>query len=209
MCDCAATGCGSTRREVISLGAGAALALALAVLPDLAEASEAPFSILTRSQWGARDALPGGVAHEPDTLVVHHTARLIDMQRRLASKLRGLQRWSQSSEPLADGTPKIIWSDLPYHFYVSWDGIVAEGRDPLIKGDTNTAYDPTGCLQICLEGNFEIEWPTVQQILALERLVLMLRQQFSISSPVKTHKELTVTQCPGRNFDVALARLRP
>lgn len=206
MCDCKAIGTGDTRRGLFSLGAGAALALT--ALPDLARADDPQLTILTRSQWGALDALPGGVAHVPDALVVHHTARLIDMRRRLASKLRGLQRWSQSNEPLADGTPKIVWSDLPYHFYVSWDGIVAEGRDPLIKGDTNTAYDPAGCLQICLEGNFEIEWPTVQQVLALERLVLILREQFSISSPVKTHKELTVTQCPGRNFDVALARLR-
>ncbi|MCU0882742.1 MAG: peptidoglycan recognition protein family protein [Hyphomonadaceae bacterium] len=185
---------------------GGGILTGAAIAPKAASAK--PYPYLNRAAWGARAPLLGGVAHNPARIVLHHTATPINMARSLASKLRGLQRFSQSDAPLADGRMKAAWIDLPYHYYVGWDGTVGEARDPLLRADTNTAYDPTGALQVCLEGNFEIEWPTVLQIASLEVLVAELTARFGITAPIVTHKELTLTQCPGQNFDVALARLR-
>jgi N-acetylmuramoyl-L-alanine amidase len=211
-CDCitigdyepAQTG-GLSRRSALAFSA---VPLVASILPQNATASEAPYSYLNRAAWGARAPLLGGEAHNPTRIVLHHTATPINTGRTLTSKLRGLQRFSQSDAPLADGRTKPAWIDLPYHFYIGWDGTVGEARDPYLKADTNTAYDPTGCLQVCLEGNFEIEWPTVMQIATLETLIPRLAARFGITAPLVTHKELTLTQCPGRNFDVALMRLR-
>jgi hypothetical protein len=199
--------CDTTSRRGVLAGAMLALASVMA-LPEAARAQERSYPFLARADWGARAPLPGGVAHNPDRIVLHHTATPINMGRSLASKLRGLQRFSQSEAPLADGRLKPAWIDLPYHYYIGWDGTVGEARDPLLRADTNTAYDPTGALQVCLEGNFEIEWPTVLQIASLEQLVPELASRFGIRAPVVTHKDMAETLCPGRNFDVALERVR-
>jgi N-acetylmuramoyl-L-alanine amidase len=196
---------GLSRRSALALPA---VPLVGTMLPHRAKASDTPYPYLNRATWGASAPLLGGVAHNPNRIVLHHTATPINTGRTLLSKLRGLQRFSQSDAPLADGRNKPAWIDLPYHYYIGWDGTVGEARDPYLKADTNTAYDPTGCLQVCLEGNFEIEWPTVMQIVTLEALIPRLAVRFGITAPLVTHKELTLTQCPGRNFDVALTRLR-
>ncbi len=54
---------------------------------------------------------------------------------------------------------------------------------------------------ICLVGNFEKTPPTTKQMVALERLVLLLRRRYGIPlENIVGHRELKNTKCPGRLF---------
>ena len=115
--------------------------------------------------------------------------------------MRRLQRYSQQAAPLADGRSKPVWADLPYHYIIYANGEIVEGREAGFAGDTNTDYDPTGHLLICLDGNFEVETPSPQQLQALTALLHMLRQRYQIPvSAIKGHQHYTETLCPGKNF---------
>ena len=61
-------------------------------------------------------------------------------------------------------------------------------------------YNSDG-IGICLVGNFENEPPTANQMVALERLVLLLRDRYDMAlEDVVGHGELKNTRCPGRRF---------
>jgi len=61
-------------------------------------------------------------------------------------------------------------------------------------------YNSEG-IGICLVGNFEKEPPTTEQMVALERLVLLLRRRYDIPlENIVGHGELENTKCPGRLF---------
>lgn len=179
----------------------AALAVAAAVLL----APPAGADMLTRAGWGAKPALAGQQAHTVQRITLHHTAVRANPARPLAAKMRGLQRFSQSDELLADGRRKPVWPDVPYHFYIGAAGQVAEGRDLRFAGDTNTNYDPAGHISIALEGNFEVEKPTKAQEQALAELLARLMQDHGLTAAdVGTHRHFTATACPGRHLEARL-----
>jgi hypothetical protein len=139
--------------------------------------------------------------HVPLSIVVHHTASAVNTKRDIAYKMRSLQAYSQKPASLGNGRKRKAWPDVPYHFYISADGAVAEGRDIRYSGDTNTGYDTTGHIQIVLEGNFENTKPTTDQITALEDLLVQQAQKWKVAAKdIRTHQQLASTLCPGRNF---------
>lgn len=159
------------------------------------------YSLLTRSEWGAAPPLEGLIDHEPVRITIHHTGVAANPSRSLAEKLVSLQGFSQRSELLADGRVKDAWADIPYHFYVGANGNVAEGRAVEFVGDTNTNYDPTGHIGIAVEGNFNIETPSDDQIDALVQLIRELKGRFEISiTNIETHLDFAQTACPGTNM---------
>lgn len=161
--------------------------------------------MLTRDGWGAKPALAGQTAHDVRRITLHHTAVRARPSRALADKMRGLQRFSQSNELLADGRRKPAWPDVPYHFYIDANGQVAEGRDQRFAGDTNTNYNPAGHIGIALEGNFEKEHPTPAQEQALAALLSRLMQEHGLTAAdVGTHKNFAATACPGRHLEARI-----
>ena len=123
--------------------------------------------------------------------------------------MRSLQAFSQSEGILAGGRRKPAWPDVPYHFYIGLDGRIAEARDINFVGDTNTDYDPTGHVLIVLEGNFEKEHASQQQLRALDELSLWLAVTWKIpAAKIKGHRDYAATACPGKNLLNKLPRLR-
>lgn len=139
-------------------------------------------------------------------VLVHHTGAAMKIKTTLIAKMRGLQRFSQAKEKLADGRTKPAWPDVPYHFYIAADGKIAEGRSITAVGDTNTSYDPTGFIQVVVEGNFDTEQPTDAQTKSLKTLLMWLTQNHNIKpTAILKHNEKAKTACPGKNLDAALA----
>jgi N-acetyl-anhydromuramyl-L-alanine amidase AmpD len=139
--------------------------------------------------------------HVPVAILVHHTASPANTSRDINYKMRSLQAFSQKSADLGNGRKRAAWADVPYHYYVSSDGRIAEGREVKYSGDTNTNYDPSGHIQVVLEGNFEKTRPTVDQIEALEPLLVTLAKKWQVpASEIRVHKELAATLCPGKYF---------
>ena len=165
--------------------------------------------LVTRDAWGAAPAVGPMRPHEIDRITVHHTAWNQQPERPLDDKLQALQRFSQSEEEVAPGRMKEAWADIPYHYYIDVHGRVAEARSVRYAGDTNTDYDPAGHLLIVLEGNFEEDEPTAEQLASLERMLRWGASRWDIPADrVDGHDDHASTLCPGRNLKRHLPALR-
>lgn len=177
------------------------IALAAALFGASTPAARA-LEIISREEWGAKPAVLPMTAQKPDRITIHHTAVKTNAKLSIEKKLRGLQSFSQSKAKLADGRTKKQWADIPYHYYISVDGKVAEARPARFVGDTNTNYDPSGHITIVVEGNFETETPTPAELTALRELVATLAGQYNIpAGRIGVHKDFAQTECPGRNLE--------
>jgi hypothetical protein len=171
--------------------------------------SQAP-TMLSRTDWGAQPPKEPYKTHSIKKITIHHAGVATNRGRTFIDKLRGLQAWSQRNDKLEGGREKPAWPDIPYHWYISWDGAVAECRPANIVGDTNTEYDPAGHLLICLEGNFEVEEPTGAQIRSLNFMVQSLASKYGVApQDIQSHLDFSKqTSCPGKNLYPELAKLR-
>jgi hypothetical protein len=168
-------------------------------------AAEKP-TMLSREGWQAKPPSLAMTAQKPVAILVHHTGSPMKIKTTLAAKMRGLQRFSQAKEKLADGRTKPAWPDVPYHFYIAADGKIAEGRSITAVGDTNTGYDPSGYIQVVVEGNFDSEKPTSSQLASLQSLLSWLKQTYNVTpSAIQAHKDKAQTVCPGKNLSAKLA----
>jgi N-acetylmuramoyl-L-alanine amidase len=183
-------------------------ALALCVLcATPAVAAEKP-AMLSRNAWQAKPPSLAMTTQKPVAILLHHTGSPMKIKTTLAAKMRGLQRFSQAQEKLADGRTKPAWPDVPYHFFIAADGKIAEGRNISAIGDTNTGYDPTGFIQVVVEGNFETETPKPSQLASLRLLLAWLKQNYSINnSAITAHNKKAETACPGKNLSAVLGEL--
>jgi hypothetical protein len=164
---------------------------------------------VSRAEWGARPPVLPMRAHTLSRLTIHHTGTNQNFNRTVADKLRGLQLFSQRDDSLASGRLKPAWPDVPYHFYVSIDGVVGEGRDWRYAGDTNTEYDPAGHLLVVVEGNFQKDTLTTAQRRTLDVIVPALARSFGISADrLASHRDYARTECPGANLYAELPRFR-
>lgn len=183
------------------------LALPLAAF-DAASGELMGMQIMSRQEWSARDPILAMQRQTPSKILIHHTATRTAPKNKLANKMKGLQRFSQSREKLGDGRMKPAWADIPYHFYIDGAGRIAEGREIGFVGDSNTSYQPSGYIQIVLEGNFETEKPAAAQLAALKALSSRLMKTYGIpSSRVGYHQDVARTACPGKNLILAFPKL--
>jgi hypothetical protein len=180
-----------------------AVALFLLLATPLA-AAEKPM-MLSREDWQAKPPSLAMTPQKPVAILVHHTGSVMKIKTMLAAKMRGLQRFSQAKEKLADGRTKPAWPDVPYHFYIAADGKIAEGRNITAVGDTNTGYNPSGYIQVVVEGNFDVEKPTASQLASLQSLLLWLKQTYNVKpSAIQSHNDKAQTACPGKNLSAKL-----
>lgn len=157
--------------------------------------------ILSREDWKAKKPTTKMKKQIPKFITIHHTATYQKRKIGIENKMRNLQNFSQSSSFLNSGKHKPAWADIPYHFYIDANGKIAEGREIQYVGDTNTQYDLTGHIQLVLEGNFEEEYPSHEQIKSVEQLSLWLILNYGISlANLKGHKDYASTLCPGKNL---------
>ncbi len=154
-----------------------------------------------RAEFGFYDAAtnPGGwrVYDQPlerilRTVVVHHSAL-----------------------PLSDGPREIQlkhlkdkgYADIGYHFVIDGVGEIYEGRPLNVRGAHVGGFN-TGCVGICLLGNFEEAAPAPAQLISLEALAGALRDQFNITH-LAGHRDFqpTETVCPGKGLEPLLPNL--
>lgn len=165
--------------------------------------------ILNRQAWKAKDPIGEMNHHSPVRITIHHSASRRNINIPLEQKMRDLQSFSQHPSHLSTGLSKPEWPDVPYHFYISGEGEIAEGRDIRYAGDTNTEYDPVGHILVVLEGNFETEQLLPKQFQSLCYLVSWLTAHWQIPiTEIKGHKDYAATACPGMNLEKEIPRLR-
>jgi len=165
--------------------------------------------ILSRKAWKAKPPVSPMTPQTPAVITIHHTATKQNPKKSLAEKLQNLQAYSQREATQDNGKKKPAWPDVPYHFYIAVDGKVGEGREINFVGDTNTDYETAGHILVCLEGNFENEEPTQDQMKSTVELVRWLAAKYQVTpEKISAHKDHARTACPGKNLYRQLNEIR-
>ncbi len=121
------------------------------------------------------------VDNEPTILVYHHTA------------IKNI-----SPEDIDKLHKNKGWKGIGYHYYIRKDGTIYKGRKDEAEGSHVKGYNKES-IGICVEGNFEEEYLSNEQIKALKSLSVYICLKYNIKD-ILPHKELGQTLCPGKNF---------
>ena len=187
-----------------------------------ASAPTAAVKIISRAEWSAHPALANrsppiktGTFKEETVvaenrmlpreaamyLMVHHTGTQTHLDKPTTKKIRDLQGLVQGGYWI--GKKHIFLGDVPYHYYVSAQGDVAEGRELKFTAYSNTINKTSIAthITVVLEGNFDNETPTQEQLTALSDLLLDLAKKHKIKADnIRYHQQVAETSCPGKNL---------
>lgn len=171
-----------------------ARSLPLESAPHGLERQTAPSSlVVSRYGWGARD--PGkvcGDVHTPYRMAIHHTAGN-NGQTNPAAVMRQIQAYHIDTNG---------WCDIGYHFVVSADGTVFQGRSDERRTGAHVSGQNTGNIGVALMGNYISVAPPDAQLSGAVEIVGWIGRAYGISldrNRVKGHKEWApgTTSCPG------------
>jgi len=124
----------------------------------------------------------------PKYLIIHHEGSNLGFEK-INEWHR--QRWNFVSS---------LGFFIGYHYYIEKSGKSYQGRRDNEEGAHTIGYN-TQSLGICCQGNFEIEFPTTEQINTLKKLLEDKSQKYLISKTnIKGHSEISPTLCPGKNL---------
>jgi hypothetical protein len=165
--------------------------------------------IISRAAWGA---LPPKTElmqeQKPNEIMIHHTGERQQPRVSIEAKMRGLQHFGMTPGRVGR-LSKPAWGDVPYHFYIDVAGKIAEGRDIDFAGDATTSLDNDGRIQITVEGDFEREEPTKEELSSLTALVTWLALKYGVPPEgISGHGDHDQTDCPGRHLQPFLEELR-
>jgi N-acetyl-anhydromuramyl-L-alanine amidase AmpD len=180
-------------------------------------------TVVSREKWGARDPIKerGWDEYPKDKplplyrIVIHHTA---DPRSQTVKALQNKEM------------DEAHYADLPYHFVITEDGTINEGRKieavgahaGEFKGNKDIKKDPDyGSIGIVVTGDFEsrIEnlWnpdvPTVNQLASLYKLTARLVREYKIDpANILKHSEVLRSgdpkECPGEYLAPFIERMR-
>ncbi|GMU52860.1 MAG: hypothetical protein AMXMBFR33_20060 [Candidatus Xenobia bacterium] len=166
-------------------------------------------TIVTRAQWGARqaDVALYDATNETDLakiytrLTVHHEARPAPERMTLEqgkARMREIQAQHQ-----AQG-----WSDVGYHYVIDRAGRIYSART-LFGPGAHVAGRNTGNLGICLMGALHQQPPTLAQVESLIDLMAWFCHRLSISpDQIQGHRDHLATECPGEHLYRMLPEIR-
>lgn len=174
-------------------------ALAAPVLSSCASTRPGPVQpdIVPVQAWGGQPTVWTQAPQRITRVTLHHQGEIWEEGRDVAEYLRHLQQWSRSTKH---------WVDIPYHYVIARDGRVYAGRSLAIPGDTNTEYDPHGHALPMLVGNFEVQYPTPEQLSGAAALTAWLLDSNGLSiADIGSHRGHSAqTVCPGAHFQALL-----
>ena len=169
----------------------------------------AAIGVVSRSEWGARSGR--GCAGNTDKyrMAIHHTVTPATSDPGV--RLRGIQSYHMDSNG---------WCDIGYHFLVSLDGRMWEGR-PLEQLGTHVGNHNTGNVGISFIGCFHSsgcnDWtPFTPPAVMLDAGATLVREMSRIygitvnATNVKGHRDHAgaTSSCPGDNLHALLPDIR-
>lgn len=156
-----------------------------------------PSGVLPRSRWTRsgvarpREIYPMGGIHR---ITVHHDGMppvWIGSAAEAADRIEVIRR----SHVEARG-----FADIGYHYVIDPQGRIWEGRSVVYQGAHVHDHNEHN-LGVLVLGNFERQTPTAAATASLDRFVASQMERYSVPmARVKTHREITVTECPGENL---------
>ncbi|MEI8360935.1 MAG: peptidoglycan recognition family protein [bacterium] len=98
---------------------------------------------------------------------------------------------------------------LGYNYEIAKSGLKRQARQ---DGEQTAAcyqanMNSGQCVHVCLDGNFDIEKPTPEQIYALRDLLKQLVKSYGINKDnIVFHSAYAQKTCPGKNMDIMFVR---
>ena len=150
------------------------------------EARKIGNSIVEREDWGASTEKSYNWVDDKNKteIVIHHTANYNSVKSDEEKQMK-----------------KKNFDGIGYHFIISTDGLIYEGR-PLDKKGEHVQNANTGKIGIALVGNFEKNRPTYEQLCTAFSLITVLKDAYLIDE-VNGHRDYNNvmghdTVCPGK-----------
>lgn len=149
--------------------------------------------IIPRADWNAASPKPFS-QHVPVRITVHHEGTKLEATDDAGKKIKNIQTWGMGKDR--------NWADIPYHFLISPNGKIYEGRNPFTVGETATEYDPAGHLLITCLGNMNVQEVSPEQLESLVQMIVYACKTYKIDpSTLATHRDHSnQTTCPGKNL---------
>ena len=150
-------------------------------------------TIISKKQWGGHAALDSLKRHVINKITIHHGGVEVKADKDPFEYMRNLQKFS---------TDEKNWIDIPYHYLIDLQGNIYEARPEYYPGDTNTEYDPTNHLLICVIGNYEVQDLSEKQLQVLINLTTKMARKYNVSpDSIASHKDYSeMTVCPGKDI---------
>lgn len=121
--------------------------------------------------------------NNPRKIIYHHSAN---------------NGWT--SENIHEAHKNKGWNGIGYHYYIRKDGVIYKGRPEKAEG-AHTKGQNKESIGICLEGNFEEDRLTLEQVESLYELSVYISLKYDIYKIIG-HKDAWNTLCPGENFPI-------
>lgn len=191
-----AAGCATTKADTTKAAEKPAASPAAASTP--APATIIPLApkpaIVTPQEWGSTPDPMEHLRQTPRRITIHHAGEVWKTGSDPFKVIKNLQSWGKAEKK---------WPDVPYHFLISPDGRIFEGRPIVYRPDTNTDYSLDGHVGIDVWGNFEVQRIDKVQLESLVKLVAWLCNEYKIDpATIAGHKDAAPGQtvCPGKDF---------
>ena len=154
--------------------------------------------LLCRDAWGAAPIRPGGIEKTPNRMTLHHSAVNFDDNRTITARLRQHQHYHQDDHG---------WIDIAYHVAVDRKGNLFALRPTNLVGNTATDYDPAGHFLVLVEGNFDEQAVTEDQLNGAAVAFAWAAQKWGITSnTLMGHRDVpAATSCPGTNLEAHIS----
>lgn len=132
----------------------------------------------------------------PNFIVIHHTAvsRFKNKDQFIANNRYHQAQWQFKSS---------LGYYLGYNYEISAKGKIRKARE---EGEETAAVYQNNmndgrAIHIALDGNFDIEKPTPNQIYALRDLIKKIIEKYPIKD-IFFHRDFAPKSCPGQNMDL-------
>lgn len=156
--------------------------------------------VIGREGWGARPASGLYRSHVLKRMTIHHSAAYAGSVAGAPERIRAYQALHQRDRG---------WADIAYHYLIDLGGNVYEGRPIFVQGDTATAYDPAGHLLVCLDGDFDRQSPSAEQLGALIDVLAWASVTYRLQpSRISGHGDWANTSCPGQHVSSQIGAVK-
>ena len=107
--------------------------------------------------------------------------------------------WDINAWHLSNG-----WVGIGYHYYIRKDGSIYRGRPERAGGAHATGHNDRS-IGICCEGAYMTETMPAAQLASLKALLRDIMGRYG-TMPLRRHRDVNATSCPGDNFPWAEAQ---
>ncbi len=145
----------------------------------------------SRAEWGARSTRCSAQLGRAYRMAIHHTETPTNDSISPEARLRQIQSYHMDVRG---------WCDIGYHYLISRDGRVWEGRPGQLLGAHAGAGNNTGNIGIALIGSYDDTPISEAQLESVAGLVGALAGDHGITidrTTIKGHREYKSTSCPG------------